>query len=66
MEEFLTQYWPLLIPIVVIELGLKIFALLDLLPREQVTGGKKWVWAIVILAVNLLGSIIYLVFGRKE
>ncbi len=66
MEEFLLQYWPLLIPIVLIEMALKIYALVDLLRREHVAGGKKWLWVIVILAINLLGSVIYLVFGRKE
>lgn len=66
MEDFLIQYWPLFIPIVLIELALKLFALVDLLRREQVAGGKKWIWVLVILAVNLLGSVIYLVFGRKE
>lgn len=66
MEEFLLQYWPLLIPIVLIELALKVFALVDLLRREHVAGGKKWLWAVVILAFNLIGSVTYLVFGRKE
>ena len=66
MEEFLVQYWPLLVPIVLIDVGVKIAALVDLCRREQVAGGKKWIWAIVVLGINLLGSIIYLVFGRKE
>lgn len=66
MDEFLAQYWQLLIPIVLIDFVLKIAALIDLIRREQVAGGKKWLWAIIILAINYFGPVIYLVLGRKE
>ncbi|HTX92868.1 MAG TPA: PLD nuclease N-terminal domain-containing protein [Anaerolineales bacterium] len=61
----LTQFIPLLIPIVLIELGLMITALVDLIRREQ-TRGPKWAWVLVIVLVNLIGPIIYFVAGRKE
>lgn len=66
MAEFLAEYWQLLIPIVLIDLGLRVVALVDLVRREQVTGDRKWLWALVIFAVNFFGSILYLVLGRKE
>ena len=66
MEEFLAQYWQLLFPIILIDFVLKIVAVIDLIRREQVAGGKKWLWAIVILAINYFGPVIYLVLGRKE
>jgi hypothetical protein len=59
------QYIPLLIPVILIELGLMITALVDLIRRAQ-TRGPKWVWALVILLVNFIGPIIYFVAGRKE
>jgi hypothetical protein len=61
----LKQYIPLLIPVILIQLGLMIAALVDLVRREQ-TRGPKWVWALVIVLVNYIGPIIYLVAGRKE
>ena len=61
----LKQYIPLLIPVIVIELGLMIAALVDLIRREQ-TRGPKWAWALVILLINFIGPIIYFVAGRKE
>jgi hypothetical protein len=61
----LRQYIPLLIPVVLIELGLMIAALVDLVRRAQ-TRGPKWVWALVIVLVNFIGPIIYFVAGRKE
>jgi hypothetical protein len=61
----LKQYIPLLIPIILIQLGLMIAALVDLIRRAQ-TRGPKWVWALVIVLVNYIGPIIYFVAGRKE
>ena len=59
------QYLPLLIPIILIQLGLLITALVDLVRRPH-TRGPKWVWALVILFVNIIGPIVYFVAGRKE
>jgi len=64
MEE-LIKYIPYIIPVVVVQLVLLVVALLDLLKREK-TRGPKWVWALVILFVNLFGPIIYLAFGRDN
>lgn len=57
-----------LMPLVLISLGLEIYALIDLVRRDprQVQGGKKWVWVLLILLVSTIGSIIYLVAGRTE
>jgi len=41
------------------------FALVDL-NRHERTKGSKWVWALVIIFVNLIGPIVYLVIGREE
>lgn len=52
----------------VFALVLVVIALLDLYrrPVEQVTGGRKWLWLIVILFLNSgIGAIIYLLAGRK-
>ena len=63
--EIIRQYLPLLIPVVLIELGLMVIALVDLIRRSQ-THGPKWVWALVIVLVNFIGPIIYFVAGRKN
>jgi hypothetical protein len=55
----------LLIPVIIIELGLLIIALLDLVKRER-TRGPKWVWALVIIFINIFGPIAYLLFGRQD
>jgi hypothetical protein len=63
--EKIQQYLPLLVPVILIQLGLMIVALVDLIRRAQ-TRGPKWVWALVIVLVNYIGPIIYFVAGRKE
>ncbi len=56
----------LIIPLVLIELGLMIFALVDLIKREKVKGGNKVIWALVIIFINLIGPILYLILGRED
>ena len=64
MENW-NQWLPLLVPIVFLQLGLMIFALVDLIRRER-TKGPKWAWALVIVLINFVGPVVYLVIGREE
>jgi hypothetical protein len=63
--ENISSLIPFLIPIVLLQLGLMGFALLDLIRRES-TKGPKWIWALVIIFVNLIGPIVYFLVGREE
>ena len=56
---------PFLIPILILQLGLMLFALVDLMRRAK-TKGPKWLWALIIVFVNLIGPIVYFVMGREE
>ena len=64
--EFLGVSWLLLVPLILLELGLLIWALVDCLKRERVKGGNKIVWILVIVLVNFIGPILYLLLGREE
>jgi hypothetical protein len=63
--EYIKQYLPLLIPVILIELALLVAALVDLIRRSQ-TRGPKWVWVLVIVLINFIGPILYFIIGRKE
>ncbi len=65
MDFNIEQYLPLLIPIAVLQLGLMIFALVDLIRRQR-TKGPKWMWALIILLINFIGPVVYLLAGREE
>jgi hypothetical protein len=57
----------LLAPVILIQLGLMVVALIDLERAERrVRGGNKLVWVLVIVFVNIIGPIIYFVAGREE
>lgn len=56
---------PFLIPVLIIQLGLLVAALLDLVKRER-TRGPKWMWVVIILFVSLIGPIIYFLLGRED
>ncbi len=55
-----------LVPLVLLQLGLLAWALIDVAKRERVKGGSKLVWVLVILLVATLGPIAYLIWGREE
>jgi hypothetical protein len=59
-------FFLLLIPVFLIEVGLLVWAVVDVARRERVRGGNKVVWILVIVLVNIIGPIIYLIFGREE
>jgi hypothetical protein len=57
----------LLLPLAVLEIGLLVWALVDLLrPERRVLGGSKLVWALVIVLIGTFGPIIYLLVGRRD
>jgi hypothetical protein len=56
-----------IIPIIVIQLGLLIWGLYDLTrPERKVKGDSKVLWALVMILINIIGPVVYLLFGREE
>ena len=54
-----------LLPIILIQFGLIIFALVDLVKSPH-TNGPKWLWGIIIVVVNIVGPILYFIIGRRS
>lgn len=55
----------LLAPLFIIQLILMIVALVDI-RRIHATNGPKWAWVLITIFVNIVGPIIYFIFGRKN
>ena len=56
-----------LAPLVLIDLGLVIYCIIDLYkPDRRVRGGNKLVWLLIILLISTLGWVTYLLVGREE
>ncbi len=60
------QILPFIIPLVLVQLGLVIFCLVDLSRREKVKGLPKWAWIIIVVLGQLIGPAVYLIVGRAE
>ena len=61
-----TEILPFFIPLLILQLALMIVALVDLIKRQRVRGDNKVLWALVIVLVNIIGPVVYLIFGRED
>ncbi|MGG3740052.1 PLD nuclease N-terminal domain-containing protein [Paenibacillus chibensis] len=57
--------WGLIAPLIVLQLILAVVGLISLYKAEA-TRGPKWLWVIIILCGNILGSVAYFIIGRKD
>ncbi|CAN7361224.1 PLD nuclease N-terminal domain-containing protein [Rossellomorea sp. LjRoot5] len=57
--------WGLIAPVIVIQLILMIVALIDVF-RIKSTNGPKWLWVLIIIFINIVGPVIYFIFGRRQ
>lgn len=66
MLESIQEVLPLLLPIILIDLGFRIFAIVDIIKDDRrVKGNNKIIWLLVIALINF-GWVIYFLFGRDE
>lgn len=62
VEEILRNVWPL----IVIQVGLQVFALINLSKRRQVRFDNKWIWVLIIVFGGFLGSLAYFYFKGED
>jgi hypothetical protein len=56
----------LILPLVVLQLGLLIWALVDLTrPERRVRGDNKVVWALIVIFIGFFGPLLYFIVGRE-
>jgi hypothetical protein len=57
----------LVLPLIVLQVGLLVAALIDLTkPDRRVRGDNKLIWALIIIFVSLFGPLLYFLVGREE
>jgi ABC-2 type transport system ATP-binding protein len=54
------------VPLLLLQLGLMLFALYDLFQEDRRVRGDKIIWALVIAFVNVIGPLIYFFVGRDD
>lgn len=65
MSELASIPWNLLMPLIVLQFILMIVALVDVI-RHRRTNGPFIMWIFIIVLGNLIGSILYFIFGRRQ
>jgi hypothetical protein len=66
--DILSKYVEFLIPLLLINLALLIFSLIDIFKRDvqSIRGNNKVVWVLIVVLFNFFGPIAYFLFGRKD
>ncbi|MBM6745326.1 PLDc_N domain-containing protein [Drancourtella massiliensis] len=64
--DVLVEFLPFLIPLIIIEWILAITALIHVLRHPHYKFGNKSFWIVVVLFVQIIGPIVYFIFGRGE
>jgi hypothetical protein len=54
-----------LIPVILIQYGLMIFAIVQII-KNDVNYLPKWGWILIVVLVNIIGSVVFLIIGRKK
>ncbi|MBR0085547.1 MAG: PLDc_N domain-containing protein [Lachnospiraceae bacterium] len=62
----ITEYLPFLIPLIIAEAALVIFALWHILTHKTYKRGTRAIWIVVSIIFGIIGPIVYFVFGREE
>lgn len=62
----LMEYIPFLIPILLIQFALAITALVHVLKHPNYKFGNKIMWVLIVLFIQIIGPVVYFVFGRGE
>lgn len=65
MNTIVELNWALIAPLLVLQVILMVFALVNCVKQEE-TSGPKWMWFLIIIFVNIVGPVIYFLFGRKN
>ena len=60
------EKWLLFLPLLILQLGLMAFALVDWTRRSQTRYLNRWAWLVIIVVVNTLGPVAYFLLGREE
>jgi len=65
MMSTILSMLPFFIPLLIIQYGLMIFALVQV-AKKEVAYLPKWAWILIIVLFNIVGSIVFLIIGKKK
>ncbi|MDP4177636.1 MAG: PLDc N-terminal domain-containing protein [Bacillota bacterium] len=62
----INEYLPILIPVIIVEWILAIIALVHVLKHPNYKFGNKVMWILIVLLIQIIGPVVYFIFGRGE
>ncbi|MCL2634694.1 MAG: PLD nuclease N-terminal domain-containing protein [Oscillospiraceae bacterium] len=64
--QVMIDWLPLLIPLIIIQTGLMIFAIVHIVRNQNYKVGNMVIWLLIVLLVDIIGPILYFIIGRGE
>jgi hypothetical protein len=64
--EQIKEYLPFIIPILIVQYGLMIAALVHILRHKNYRIGNRVIWIVISVVVNTIGPILYFTIGKGE
>lgn len=64
--DMLVKYIPILLPLVLLEVIIMLFALVHIIRHPNVKRGNRVVWILLILFVQFAGPILYFLIGKGD
>lgn len=64
--DLLIKFIPFLIPLALLQFGLMLFAIIDIGRKQKTKTLSPLIWVIISVLVNMIGPVLYLIFGRAE
>lgn len=61
-----SQILMLAIPVILIQIGLQIYALIDLSRTSKVRWNNKWIWVAIIVLGEIIGPLVYFLAAKQE
>jgi len=65
MDEIL-KYLPFIVPILLVEWGLLITALIHVIKHKKYRFGNQVMWIVIVVLLQILGPILYFTIGRGD
>lgn len=57
---------PILVPVAILQLVLMIVALVHVLRHDKYRFGNRAMWILIVVFINIIGPVVYFVFGRSD
>ena len=64
--DIIREYLPILIPIIILEIGLMIYSLSHVLKHDRYKFGSRTMWILIVVFIQIIGPILYLTIGREN